>query len=272
MDAISFLKREHAAVERLFKQFERATTTQQRGRLAQQIVRELSMHASIEEQLVYPRLRASTRDGVEDRVLDALEEHHATKVTLAEIDAMPPSAERFRSKVHVVIEAVRMHVKEEERELLPVLRRALSPADLRELGTTLAKAKALAPTRPHPTAPDQPPGSLPANAAAAAYDRSKDAVGRAMEAARDLLGEALRAGERVAQRARRQLEGAARDARKQIGVAARDAQDVARSARNAAKRTARDAQDVARSAQNAARRTAGDMARVARESAEAGLQ
>lgn len=243
MDAIALLKRDHAAVERLFVRFEHARRPAERKRIAGQLVRELSVHAAIEEQLVYPRLRALARDGQDERVLFALEEHHATKLTLAEIDALGAADERLPAKVHVLAENVRAHVREEERDLLPALKRATSAVELRDLGATLAKAKALAPTRPHPSAPDQPPGSLPATAAASAYDRSKDAVGRAVQAARDLVGEALRRGERAAERARRQVEGAARDAR-----------------------------HVARSARATARRTANDAARVARESAQAGAR
>jgi len=47
---------------------------------------------------------------------------------------------------------------------------------LEELGERMEKAKKLAPTRPHPRAPDQPPGNLVAGTVAAVMDRAKDVV------------------------------------------------------------------------------------------------
>jgi hypothetical protein len=38
----------------------------------------------------------------------------------------------------------------------------------------MAKAKKMAPTKPHPRAPDQPPGNLVAGAAAAMFDKGLD--------------------------------------------------------------------------------------------------
>src|SRR5512139_3190038 len=112
-DAIAVLKKDHAEVERLFVRFERARSAQERRRLAERIVRELSIHAAIEEQLVYPRLRGRL-DGSEGAILLALEEHHFTKVALTEIEALPEESERLEPKVHLLAENVRRHVREEE--------------------------------------------------------------------------------------------------------------------------------------------------------------
>jgi hypothetical protein len=123
--------------------------------------------------------------------------------------------------VRVLIESVRRHVVEEERDLLPAMKRALSPEELRTLADALARAKGSAPTRPHPTAPDEPPASTIANAGAAAYDRSRDALGRGiarvLDRGRGVVEEALRRGEAAARNARqrlgRGLEQAGRDVR-----------------------------------------------------------
>jgi hypothetical protein len=174
VDAIQLIQREHRNIEQLFKSFERAEDdVEVRGRLAREIVRELSLHAAIEEQLLYPALRNA---GLRRDVLDALEEHHAAKVTLAEIDAMPASGERFASKMGVLFTSVRAHIEEEEAELLPGLERALDVRARQELGDSLEHARRAAPTRPHPTAPDTPPGNLIANAMAAIADRARDAA------------------------------------------------------------------------------------------------
>jgi hemerythrin superfamily protein len=219
-DAIAVLKKDHRAVEQLFRRFERARSAPERKRLAGRIVRELSIHAAVEEDLVYPALRRRL-DGQVPQVLVALEEHHLAKLALAEIERLDGGDERFEAKVRVLIESVRRHVAEEERDLLPAMKRVLSAEELRSLADLVQRAKGSAPTRPHPTAPDEPPGSTIANAGAAAYDRSRDALGRGiarvLDRGRDVVEEALRRGEAAARSARqrlgRGLEQAGRDVR-----------------------------------------------------------
>jgi hemerythrin superfamily protein len=208
-DAVGVLKKDHQAIEQLFRRFERARGGAEKKRIADRIVRELSIHAAIEEQHVYPVLRRKLQNGQESKVLVALEEHHAAKLALSEIESLPGDDERFDAKVHVLIESVRRHVREEERELLPALKRHLAAEDLRDLGEGLQRAKDAAPTRPHPTAPDEPPGNLIANAGAAAVDRSREAIGRGiarvLDRSRGVVEQALRRGEVAARQARQRL-------------------------------------------------------------------
>ena len=163
MDAITLLKQDHKTVEQLFKKFEKTTRPAEQRKIVQQVIRELSVHAAIEEMVFYPAIRDRVPQ-VEDTVLESLEEHHVVKWTLAELDDMKPSHERFTAKMTVLIESVRHHVEEEEKELFPDVRTALGRKELAELGDALEKAKKVAPTRPHPRAPDVPPGNLVAGA------------------------------------------------------------------------------------------------------------
>ncbi len=177
MDAITLLVKDHQTVEKLFEKFEQTGPRAMKARrsLADRIVRELSIHASIEEQVLYPAIRESLPE-VEDDVLEALEEHHVAKWVLSEIEAMDPDHERFQAKVTVLMENVRHHVEEEEEELFPKVRKALSGDQLEQMGEALAEAKKIAPTRPHPKAPDTPPGNIAADAGAAVLDKARDAA------------------------------------------------------------------------------------------------
>ena len=177
MDAIALLRQDHREVERLFKQFEKAGPRAHKTRrnLVDKVIKELSVHAVIEEQVFYPAVREAVEE-TEDTVLESLEEHHIVKWTLSELDGMDPEAERFVAKVTVLMESVRHHVEEEEDELFPKVREALSRKQLAELGEAMEKAKKAAPTRPHPRAPDTPPGNLVAGAGAAVLDKARDAV------------------------------------------------------------------------------------------------
>ncbi len=177
MDAIALLRQDHREVERLFKQFEKAGPRAHKTRrnLADKVIKELSVHAVIEEQVFYPAVREAVGD-VEDTVLESLEEHHIVKWTLSELEGMDPEAERFVPKMTVLMESVRHHVGEEEEELFPKVREALGRKQLAELGEAMEQAKKTAPTRPHPRAPDTPPGNLVAGVGAAVVDKARDAV------------------------------------------------------------------------------------------------
>ncbi|MFL5346127.1 MAG: hemerythrin domain-containing protein [Hyalangium sp.] len=177
MDAIALLKADHKTVEALFRRFELAGRNAKKLKrsLVNRMVRELAIHAAIEEQVFYPAVRAKAEKLV-DPILEALEEHHVVKWLLNELEGLAPDAERFEAKVKVLIENVRTHVAEEEKELFPQVRKAFTPAELREMAEMLTLAKRTAPTRPHPRAPDTPPSNLVAGAVSAVLDMGKDAV------------------------------------------------------------------------------------------------
>ena len=186
MDAITLLKTDHKAVEKLFKQYEKAgdNAFKTKQEVVAKIIEELAIHAAIEEQVFYPAIRKEVGD-VEDDVLEGLEEHHIVKWTLSELEGMAADEERFNAKVTVLIESVRHHVEEEEGEMFPAVRAALGRKRLGEIGDALAKAKKGAPTRPHPKAPDVPPGNVVAGAVSAPLDK-------ALNAGKDLVKKATK--------------------------------------------------------------------------------
>jgi hemerythrin superfamily protein len=183
MDAITLLKRDHKEVAALFKQFEKLgdRAGKQKEKLVAKMIRALAVHASIEEMLFYPAVRAAAMraktkmgEGADDMVLESLEEHHIVKWTLAELEKMKASDERYDAKVTVLMESIRHHVKEEEEDLFPAVRRLMPAEMLVDLGKRLLQAKKLVPTRPHPRAPDTPPGNMVAGTIAKAMDKGKD--------------------------------------------------------------------------------------------------
>jgi hemerythrin superfamily protein len=177
MDAIALLKADHKSVETLFRKFEQSgpNAKKMRRRLVERIVRELAVHSVIEEQVFYPAVRSKGGE-LQEMILLALEEHHVAKWLLKELEDLPADAERFEAKVTVLMENIRTHVAEEERELFPLVRKAFTPAELRAMAEALLVAKRAAPTRPHPRAPDTPPGNLVAGTMSAVLDMGKDAV------------------------------------------------------------------------------------------------
>jgi hemerythrin superfamily protein len=180
-DALKLLKQDHDEVRELFRRFDGAgdRAHKTKARVVRQLIEELAKHSAIEEQIFYPAVREITGD--DDAVFEGLEEHHIVKWTLSELDGMDPQDERFDAKVTVLKELVLHHAKEEERDMFPQVRKALSSADLRDLGEQMEKAKKAAPTHPHPRSPDEPPGNVVVGAAAAIVDRGRDAL-------RDIMG------------------------------------------------------------------------------------
>ena len=176
MDAITLLKTDHKTVEKLFKQFEKAgdRAILTKGKLVGGMVKELSVHAAIEEQVFYPAVRREV-ENAKDQVLEGLEEHHVAKWLLSELDGMDPEDERFDAKVTVLIESVRHHVEEEEETLFPMVRKALGRKRLAEIGAQLDQAKKAAPVHPHPRSPDAPPGNVVVGAIAGAIDKARHA-------------------------------------------------------------------------------------------------
>ncbi|HVE46720.1 MAG TPA: hemerythrin domain-containing protein [Acidimicrobiales bacterium] len=174
MDAITLLRNDHKTVKGLFTKFEKAGANAKKTKreLVDKMIEELAVHSAIEEQVFYPAVRESVPDA-EETVLEGLEEHHIVKWTLSELDGMDPEAERFDAKVTVLIESVRHHIEEEEAEMFPQVRAALGRKRLAELGEQMEKAKKIAPTRPHPRAPDTPPGNIVAGAGAGLVNRAR---------------------------------------------------------------------------------------------------
>ncbi|WP_224370439.1 hemerythrin domain-containing protein [Hyalangium versicolor] len=222
MDAIALLKADHKTVESLFRRFEQAgqNAKKLKRKLVDQMVRELAVHAVIEEEIFYPTVRAQV-EKLNDDVLEALEEHHVVKWLLTELENLPPEAERFDAKVKVLIENVRTHVKEEEQELFPQVRRAFTPSELKDMAAALTLAKKAAPTRPHPRAPDTPPGNIVAGAMSSVLDMGKDAVDAARRKVQELTSSSTnkrRRGKRSGQGSKRGLRAQVKGAAQNLGV------------------------------------------------------
>lgn len=148
-DAIVLLKEDHKTVEKLFKQFENAgeNAKAEKRKLVDAMIKELTTHTYIEEEIFYPAARAAVPE-TKDHVLESVEEHHVVVWMLSELSKMDPSDESFDAKVTVLTENVRHHVEEEEKEWFPEVRKTMGRKELQELGERMIAAKAKAPSDP----------------------------------------------------------------------------------------------------------------------------
>jgi hemerythrin-like domain-containing protein len=183
-DVIAVLTKDHREVEQMFAEFESlerggmadsgGVRKQQRD-IADKVIMELVRHSVAEEEYLYPAAREHLPNGGEiaDR---ELREHAEAEETMNSLDGMDPDNPEFTQRMHTLMQEIRQHVQEEEGELFPALRSSMSQQQLDELGDKVTAAKKIAPTHPHPRAPDTPPGNKLLGPGVALVDRIRDAL------------------------------------------------------------------------------------------------
>ncbi|MDP8978728.1 MAG: hemerythrin domain-containing protein [Actinomycetota bacterium] len=173
MDALTLLIQDHGRTDALFDRFEQTDDPDGKQRLVREFTYELSVHAAIEEQWLYP-LTAQTLEDGRSLAGHSVDEHQRVKDLLAWLDGAEPADLGYEERVGELITEVRHHVEEEETQLFPKLREAVPAQQLETLGAAMAMAKVLAPTRPHPHAPNTPPVNVLAGPVAAVVDALRD--------------------------------------------------------------------------------------------------
>ena len=136
MDAIELLETQHEEVKKMFEKCEKAKGESKR-QLFEQIADALAVHASIEEKHFYPATKSAR---TEDLLEEAVEEHLSVKRIIADLLDMDPAESQFDAKINVLQEQVEHHVKEEEGELFPKVKKLLSKEELEDLGMIMEDA------------------------------------------------------------------------------------------------------------------------------------
>ncbi|MDB1086601.1 hemerythrin domain-containing protein [Streptomyces sp. ACA25] len=175
-DVVAELITDHREVEDLFQRIEALPAGDpQRKVYAEQATIELVRHSVAEEQHVYPAAREFLPEG--DRIADReIEEHATAEQLMKDLEGAGADDPVFDDLIGRLMTEIRAHIEDEEAHLFPQLRAALSPERLEELGEQVRTAKKLAPTRPHPSAPDTPPGNKLLAPGAGLVDRARDAL------------------------------------------------------------------------------------------------
>jgi hemerythrin superfamily protein len=138
--AINVLTDDHNKVRDLFKyyaQLDGAGPTDAKFTVVEDICKELTIHAAIEEELFYPAARAAIDDN--DLINEAEIEHATLKYLMQQLIPVNKGDERFTAKVTVLREYTKHHMNEEEAEIFPKVKR--SKLDLSALGQQLMDRK-----------------------------------------------------------------------------------------------------------------------------------
>lgn len=122
-NALDLLKRDHADVKKAFKDFEKAKYKDPNAckEFVASICKAIEMHATVEEEIFYPAVRERIKD--EDLMNEALVEHNSAKQLIADIRRLSGDDPMLKASAMVLSEYINHHVKEEENEMFPKVRR-----------------------------------------------------------------------------------------------------------------------------------------------------
>jgi hemerythrin superfamily protein len=152
-DVVDELTADHREATALLDQLLTATDPQTRRDMADTAITELVRHSVAEEMYVYPVMRDEVPGGAEEVEHD-IEEHKELERTMKELEGVDADDPRFTELVTELRSQLHHHATDEENDQFPKLRSHVSREKLVEMREQVDKAKKLAPTRPHPGAPN----------------------------------------------------------------------------------------------------------------------
>src|SRR3982751_4607284 len=111
-----------------------------RERLFAELQEELELQMRLEEQHLFPVLRK--RKETKDLVPDALNDNKETRKALTELERIPKESDEFASKVAELRKAFQQHVRDERKEFLPAVLKALDDEEAEAIVEKIEGAKA----------------------------------------------------------------------------------------------------------------------------------
>lgn len=142
MDAVQMLTDDHSKVKDLFKEYEEAgeNAHQKKRGIVEKVFQELEVHTKLEEEIFYPAYRSKADEEGQDLLRESLEEHHVVDVLMAEMKRLKPDNPEHEAKFKVLMENVKHHAEEEEKEMFPNARKKLRD-ELDSLGDRMERRK-----------------------------------------------------------------------------------------------------------------------------------
>jgi len=141
-DALDLLKQDHRRVEGLFKEFEKVHESDD-NEAADEIIEnacmELQIHDKLETEIFYPAVREQAETEESDLLDEAEVEHTTVRELIEKIEDMGAGADKRHAHFTVLAEYVKHHVKEEEKEMFPKVKKL--DLDLQALAARLQERK-----------------------------------------------------------------------------------------------------------------------------------
>jgi hypothetical protein len=111
-----------------------------REKLFTELKAELELHTSLEEQHLFPILRRNAE--TKELVADAIKDNKELRAKLTELEALPKNDEAFPERLKELQKTFRQHARDEKRELLPAVKRALSQEQMQGVTEKIEAAAA----------------------------------------------------------------------------------------------------------------------------------
>ena len=208
-----------------------------RERLFAELKEELELQMRLEEQHLFPVLRK--RKETKDLVSDALNDNKETRKALTELERTPKESREFASKVAELRKAFQQHVRDERKELLPAVLKALDDEEAEAIVEKIEGAKA----------------------------EVEEAKRAEAEERRAAAREEREQAENIARQEREQAKAVARQERERVETVRRTAETVGNVVRVSTEAPRR----VAETAQEAVQRGVGTATQMAQKAADFGL-
>lgn len=173
-ELVPLLLADHQEAKRPLERFDTLPASERADAFCE-ITYELVRHEVAEEEVVYPALRRYA-DGGDDLADMRINEQAAAEELLDKMEKAGVESPEFPAMFAKLRTDVLAHADAEEKTVFPELTSNVHADELRTLGKRYDKAKKIAPTHPHPHAPDTPPGNILLGPVAAVVDRIRDAV------------------------------------------------------------------------------------------------
>ena len=152
-DVVDVLTTDHHEVTALIGEIWGTTDAEKRRDLADTVISELVRHSVAEEMYVYPAMRKHLPNG-DAAVEHDTTEHKQLESTMKQLEAVDASDPQFTELLRQLETILADHVADEERDQFPQLRARIPREELVQMAGKVEAAKKVAPTRPHPGAPN----------------------------------------------------------------------------------------------------------------------
>jgi iron-sulfur cluster repair protein YtfE (RIC family) len=138
---IDLIKQDHEMTRALFEKVQNSGKREvaARQKLFTQLEEDLQVHMEGEERFLYPALEQ--HEEARDKVLESYEEHQLSKTMLGSFKSLAVDDERWKAKLSVLHEVVEHHMKEEEREVFKLARKALDKHQMEQIALQFLQHK-----------------------------------------------------------------------------------------------------------------------------------
>jgi len=156
-DAIT---KDHREIEQYCSEVVNSSDLDHQQRYGNQFTWELARHSIAEEPTVYPAFEKYLGDEGKAKAEKDRKQHHEVKLLLKNFQNMSSKDADYVPKLKELMTDLSQHIKEEEKDDLPALEKALTQSDAgvsESLAKNFGRTKAFVPSRSHPSAGEHPP-------------------------------------------------------------------------------------------------------------------